>query len=267
MTKSNTATVSDQATDLRQRAARARDATGRFNKSAPPNPVAASEEVATAILDLWPAWAAHSGDSGTEEQEAAYEAMQDRRNALIEAADALPATPEATQAKALALAWLHYVSEWRRGRKRRQYTTDGRLAIDIHLAALQRTAPPGRLPVRPRPEASIVNRVDFAAASLNELRAIHEKMQHLSDVAYSMASQGCCKDNAAGELMQWLADELTAVESHAADELQRREPIDFEDRKTRLAAVASRIIYNGDDDETAAFIQDLSAWAAEQARC
>ncbi|WCS24460.1 hypothetical protein LOK46_25550 [Methylobacterium sp. NMS14P] len=122
---------------------------------------------------------------------------------------------------------------------------------------------------------SIPGQVDVASASLLELRAIREKMALLSDVAYGLASQDCCKAgsgdprvssyNAAGSLMHWLADEFTTVEDRAGAELQRRKPTDFWDRRTRLANVAERVILNGDDAETASLIQDLTAFAAEQA--
>jgi hypothetical protein len=66
-------------------------------------------------------------------------------------------------------------------------------------------------------------------------------------------------------LLHWLGDALTDVESAAADELTRRQPTSMDDRATRLAAIAERIIYNGDDDETAAFVREIAAFAAEQA--
>jgi hypothetical protein len=116
------------------------------------------------------------------------------------------------------------------------------------------------------PRSNIVDQVDFAAAGIDELRAIHERVRELSNVAYGMAAQGCCEGNAAGNLMHWLADELTTVEGHAGAELQRRQPTSFWDQRTRLGAVAERIIQNGDDTETAGFIQELTVWAAEQAR-
>ena len=131
-----------------------------------------------------------------------------------------------------------------------------RIRRELHLDRLS--------PVLPR--SNIVDQVDFAAAGIDELRAIHERVRELSNVAYGMASQGCCDGNAAGDLMHWLADELTTVEDKAAAEMQRRQPTGFWDQRTRLGAVAERIIHNGDDTETAGFIQELTVWAAEQAR-
>ena len=116
------------------------------------------------------------------------------------------------------------------------------------------------------PKSDIVDQVDFASTNINELRAIHERMRELSSVAYAMSCMECCADNAAGRLLHWLADELTTVEGKAAAEMQSRRPAAFWDRKIRLGLVAERIIENGDDAETAGFIQDLTAWAAEQAR-
>lgn len=131
-----------------------------------------------------------------------------------------------------------------------------RIRRELHLDRLA--------PVLPR--SNIVDQVDFAAAGIDELRAIHERVRELSNVAYGMASQGCCDGNAAGNLMHWLADELTTVEDKAAAEMQHRQPTGFWDQRTRLGTVAERIIQNGDDAETADFIQELTAWAAEQAR-
>ena len=131
-----------------------------------------------------------------------------------------------------------------------------RIRRELHLDTLS--------PALPR--SNIVDQVDFTAAGIDELRAIHERVRELSNVAYGMAAQGSCEGNAAGNLMHWLADELTTVEGHAGAELQRRQPTNFWDQRTRLGAVAERIIQNGDDAETAGFIQELTAWAAEQAR-
>jgi hypothetical protein len=46
------------------------------------------------ILDLWSIWSARQEPDETPEDEASYEALQERRHALIDAADGLPATPE-----------------------------------------------------------------------------------------------------------------------------------------------------------------------------
>lgn len=115
------------------------------------------------------------------------------------------------------------------------------------------------------PKSDIGDQVDFASTGMGELRAIHERMRELSSVAYAMSRMECCADNAAERLLHWLADELTTVEGKAAAEMQSRRPSAFWDRRIRLGLVAERIIENGDDTETAGFIQDLTAWAAEQA--
>ena len=130
-----------------------------------------------------------------------------------------------------------------------------RIRRELHLDTLS--------PALPR--SNIVDQVDFASADIDELRALHERVRELSNVAYGMASQGCCEGNAAGSLLHWLADELTTVEGHAGAELQRRQPTGFWDQRTRLGAVAERIIQNGDVTETATFIRELATWAAEQA--
>ncbi|WP_415623873.1 hypothetical protein, partial [Methylobacterium mesophilicum] len=131
-----------------------------------------------------------------------------------------------------------------------------RIRRELHLDALSPSPP----------KSDIGDQVDFASTDINELRAVHERMRELSSVAYAMSCMECCSDNAAGRLLHWLADELTTVEGKAAAEMQSRRPAAFWDRKIRLGLVAERIIENGDDAETAGFIQDLAAWAAEQAR-
>lgn len=131
-----------------------------------------------------------------------------------------------------------------------------RIRRELHLDTLAPSSP----------KSDIVDQVDFASTNIEELRAVHERMRELSSVAYAMSCMECCADNAAGRLLHWLADELTTVEGKAAAEMQSRRPAAFWDRKIRLGLVAERIIENGDDAETAGFIQDLTAWAAEQAR-
>lgn len=159
MTKPSPVQAAPPATDLRQRAARARDAAGRFIKRAPPAEVAADADLSTSandaaashgftlnelvaeVLALWPICAAQSRDDGTEEEAARCEALDDRRYALLHTIEALPATPETIEVKALALAWWTYAEEWRRGWKRSQYDSPARLAIDINLAVLTRADP------------------------------------------------------------------------------------------------------------------------------
>ncbi|CAA2161220.1 hypothetical protein MBRA_06380 [Methylobacterium brachiatum] len=234
-------------------------------------PKPALDTLSVQILTLWPAWAAHAGDDGTDEQTAAYEEMQQRRFALLDAADALPATPDSIQAKALALAWLHYVNEWRQGQKRDDYSTDGRLAIDIHMAALAQGELRGH--VVPHLELSLVDQIDFASVSLNDLQALHDIADLVGGVAYATAWTGRCKArgpgdhyNAAGELMQRLGDALTDVESAAIREARRRQPTTPDDRETRLKILAMPVIENGDLDETEAFARELAAHAeAERA--
>ncbi|MCJ2092810.1 hypothetical protein MKK67_09890 [Methylobacterium sp. J-072] len=231
----------------------------------------ALDTLSAQILTLWPAWAAHTGDDGTDEQTAAYEAMQQRRFALLHAADALPATPNSIQPKALALAWLHYVNEWRQGQKRDKYSTDGGLAIDIHIAALAQGELQGH--VVPHLELNLVDQIDFASVSLDDLQALHDIADLVGGVAYATAWTGRCKArgagdhyNAAGELMQRLGDALTDVESAAIREARLRRPTTRDDRETRLKILALPVIQNGDHDDTAAFARELAAHAeAERA--
>ena len=234
-------------------------------------PKPAIDTLSAQILALWPAWAAHTGDDGTDEQTAAYEAMQQRRFALLHAADALPATPGSIQPKALALAWLHYVNEWRQGQKRDDYSTDGRLAIDIHMATL---AQPGQTPLTVvRQEPDLVGLLDLTSASMEDLRAVHDVADLVGSVAYATTWQGRCKmrgygdeANAAGKLMQWLGDALTDVETATSAEAARRVPGNSSDRGRRLSIWAASVIDNDDPKSIEAFARELLAHAeAERA--
>ncbi|HEV2542920.1 MAG TPA: hypothetical protein VGU70_09215 [Methylobacterium sp.] len=81
-------------------------------------------------------WREYGTDVGMSDEEASEhtQALGARRYALIDAAEALPATRENVLAKALALAWLDYGEHWRNGQARGAYTIDGRLAFDIDTA-------------------------------------------------------------------------------------------------------------------------------------
>lgn len=94
---------------------------------------AAASSLADQILACWREYGTDVG-MGDEEESEATRALSARRYALIDAAEALPATRENVLAKALALAWLDYVEHWRNGQERDAYTIDGRLAFDIDTA-------------------------------------------------------------------------------------------------------------------------------------
>ncbi|WP_267428753.1 hypothetical protein [Methylobacterium sp. GC_Met_2] len=131
-----------------------------------------------------------------------------------------------------------------------------RIRRELHLETLSPSLP----------KSDILDQVDFAAADINELRALHERARELSNVAYAMSAMGCCENNAAGRLLHWLADELTTVEGKASAEMRSRQPTSLWDQRARLGTVAESIIENGDVTETATFIQELATWAAEQAQ-
>lgn len=226
------------------------------------------------ILAHWPIWAAEQRDYDTPEAER----VEERRLALIEAAEGLPATHDAIVPKALASAWLAYVDNWRAGWARDDHTTDGRLALDIH-AALTSESPPEKPaePGTPKFRDSFADRVDFASATLKDLVAIHDTAKLVGEVAQAVVWQGRCtvsaaqkrpdkSYNAAGELMVWLSDELINVEHLAYTEMKKRQPADRWDRERRLAWIAAPIIQNGDINETAAFIGELAAFMADEAK-
>lgn len=109
---------------------------------------------------------------------------------------------------------------------------------------------------------NLVDQIDFASASLEELQTLHDLADRVGAFAYALVWTGRCKThsgdfNAAGELMQWLGDALTDVESAANDEARRRRPTTACDRETRLEMLARPTIQNGDPDQIEAFALEL----------
>jgi hypothetical protein len=236
--------------------------------------LSAPDPLTTAILAHWPIWAAEQRDYDTP----TAESVEERRLALIGAAERLPATHDAIAPKALASAWLAYVDHWRVGWTRGDHTTDGRLALDIHAILPSESAPEKPTqPDTPKSRGSLADQIDFASATLKDLVAIHDTAKLVGDVAQAVVWQGRCKApsvrnpdasiyNAAGEFMVWLSDELTHVEHLAYQEMRKRQPADRWDRERRLAWIAAPIIQNGDIDETAAFIGELAGFMADEAK-
>jgi hypothetical protein len=230
--------------------------------------VSPADRLITEILDLWPVWTAHLDPNADGETSAAFEQLQERRHALLDAADELPATLENIAPKALALAWIEHVEQERTGYGRSFYATNGRLAFDINEAA---SAGPVKVlapvPAAP-PTLRLVDLVDFASASLEDLQAIHDTADEVGGLAHALVWTGRCKargrgdqPNLAGELMQWLGDALTDVETAANAAARRRIPKDRLDRETRLKMLALPVIKNGDPDEAEAFAHELLAYA------
>ncbi|ACB27143.1 hypothetical protein [Methylobacterium radiotolerans] len=331
MRKPNTAKAAPEATDLRQRAARARDAAGRFNRRPEPAEATVAEpDPALAVVALFKAtWTAIGNALDAEVPDDLVAELQEADGAAYERLKTVrPTTPEGFQA--LAECWAMVLKDHRGDEPSMtvsEHAADSLIAgagvcapaqaVDwynpppgfmaspaiepfsfarisegiaielgrlrgIAMAELERRIGPEtsaeeiarisrelRLDVLAKAaplDDSIVGQVEFSSATVEELSLIQEKAHLLADIANASAWQGCCAGNAAGNLMTWLGDELTVLESEAARELQRRQPATLRDREKRLAAVAERIISNNDDAETATFIQELTAWAAEQAR-
>ncbi|TXN52401.1 hypothetical protein [Methylobacterium sp. WL2] len=124
----------------------------------------------------------------------------------------------------------------------------------------------------PRIGTNLVDQVDFASATLEDLRALYDLAGTVGDVAYAMAWTGAAHadewsrqshpgehHNAAGKLMQWLGEALADVADATRKEVQRRQPETPSDRETRLTILSRPVIQNGDPDETEAFARDLAA--------
>ncbi|MBP2497789.1 hypothetical protein ABID82_003994 [Methylobacterium sp. PvP062] len=297
MRKPNTAKAAPEAQDLRQRAAQARDAAGRFIRRR--SPVEPSPDHTAQVQH-----AALTGD-------VLAACGIDHRDGTVSYADATGKVVRRPMAHWVAFTAQQMHTHVRQEMGRRLVVEAGDLTAEEHAAweaRLRRelrsdavhaltfrhdqafeaaqALRTGAEPAAPAPreqgatEVRLLARglkaaVDFADASVEELAVIHEKMRHLSDVTYAMAWQGCCQldtarstegsHNVAGRLLQWLGEALTDVERRAADELQRRRPDRPWDRRIRLAAIAAGVIENGDTTETATFIAELATFAVEQA--
>jgi hypothetical protein len=119
----------------------------------------------------------------------------------------------------------------------------------------------------PLPTSSLVDMIDFASASLEDLRSLHDVANLVGGVAYATVWTARCKargrgdnPNAAGKLMQWLGDALIDVETAAHNEARRRTPFHPMDRETRLQILALPTIQNGSPDEAEALARELLAW-------
>ncbi|WP_342152899.1 hypothetical protein [Methylorubrum sp. SB2] len=86
------------------------------------------------LISAWREWAALPNLDDTTVGQAEFDRHADRRNALIDAAEALPATIENLPAKGLALAWVTHVDVWLNGLERHEYGSDGRLTLDFDAA-------------------------------------------------------------------------------------------------------------------------------------
>jgi hypothetical protein len=155
---------------------------------------------------------------------------------------------------------------------------------DLNLGSLFALAYADEYPLKllePEPEdraaqtapiaTSLVDQIDFASASLEDLRSLHDVADLVSDVAYATVWTARCKargrgddPNAAGKLMQWLGDALTDVETAAHNEARRRTPSHPMDRETRLQILALPTIQDGSTDETEALARELLAWVQSE---
>ncbi|MFY9292722.1 MAG: hypothetical protein WAP03_18810 [Methylorubrum rhodinum] len=97
-------------------------------------PVVTEPSLSDQIIAGWRVWGARPDRDESEAGQAEFDRLSDQRNKLIDAAEALPATPDNVLPKALASAWLDYVGLWSHGLAREDYGSDGRLALDIDTA-------------------------------------------------------------------------------------------------------------------------------------
>lgn len=134
--------------------------------------------------------------------------------------------------------------------------------------APQQESPPAPVPL---PTSSLVELLDLASASMDELQTIRDVADRVGSTAYAHAWRACCHlrtqqygapdYNDAGKLMQWIGDALTAVETAAEQEAQRRVPNNRDDRETRLSMLAVGVIDNGDPEAIEELACELLAHA------
>ncbi|MCJ2136692.1 hypothetical protein MKK69_22020 [Methylobacterium sp. J-026] len=98
---------------------------------------AVPNRLATDILDGWASWGATLSDAWTKPN---FDRETERRNSLLDAAHALPATPEAIIPKALACAWMEWVAVDRPGQPRDAYGFADQITFDLHAAVMARAA-------------------------------------------------------------------------------------------------------------------------------
>jgi hypothetical protein len=147
-----------------------------------------------------------------------------------------------------------------------------RIAAQFQAAILAGTlAPPSQGKAQP-PTSSLVEMLDLGSATMGELQVIHEVAERIGSIAYAHAWGPRCRrgenkhgapyHNAAGDLVNWIGDALTAVEAAVHKEARRRTPTHGDDREARLSLLAVTTIDNGDPDETEGFARELLAHAA-----
>jgi len=233
----------------------------------PGDPAFALIEAHRAAYALWEPLAAAQNTArvGSQEYTAACDAEKGPGKAEIAAYNALFTARPSTLAGTLALA--EYLQKAVRRAQIEPELDDGERALNTVAAALRATV--GLRP--PHSAPSLVGMLDLASASLTDLQSLHDLADRVGSFAYALAWTGRCQPhgrqgehNVAGELMQWLGDALTDVETAANDEARRRRPTNRADRETRLQMLALPVTQNGDPDETEAFALELLGHAAAE---
>ena len=153
---------------------------------------------------------------------------------------------------------------------------EGAEATTVAPDAAPRSEPETPPVAAPPSTDGLVGMLDLASATMTELHAIRDVAERVGSVAYVHAWGPRCRDrvnasvaphfNAAGKLVQWVGDALTAVESAVEEEARRRTPEGRDDRESRLSMLAVTIIDNGDPDETEGFARELLAHAEAEHR-
>ncbi|SFV06174.1 hypothetical protein SAMN02799631_04366 [Methylobacterium sp. 174MFSha1.1] len=183
------------------------------------------------------------------EADARSDARMERRDALMAAAEALPAgSREARHAKALAFAWDASIMLWKADWTRDQYGTDGRLMIDLmdSLTGEPRVAHAAI----PEVVALKTPNLNLSSYSVSQLCALFGVYERAEDHFYSAAWWPKLGETGSS-LVTDEGDRCMALKDAVADELQKRKPVDTGDADERGEILMRRMLLRGDWDATA----------------
>ncbi len=242
-------------------------------KRAAPAQTAPVSPAAEEIMKGWRAWnATLEKPEGDPAADAAYELAAERRDALIDAAEALAPTLDNVLAKALAICWLEYAAEVSPKKCRSEQSFTGRLALDIHGAiagaATARVTDPlgsssvieGRLPAPGH---------DLSELSIVDLARLYPVIVLAEEVLSSAANAPCFSfdDKAVftlgGEIIDREADRLSQFASTIAREISRRRPVVASEAEERANTLLSHMLLTGGVAEHPELVAQISAtWGA-----
>jgi len=117
------------------------------------------------------------------------------------------------------------------------------------------------------PDTAVADGLGLGTMPVEELAATHDVAMLIKGVAHAVACQPRCEkggragpgSNAAGSLMNWVAEAMTAVEDTALKVMRNRAPTDHWEQNARLRVLAEATVANGDSDQITSFAHELLA--------